>query len=1658
MRVLTYGFSGGLTTNESTQNCSVDQLEAGDVVICEYALVDRFVDVIEGQGSLLQSAVIDCRHPTSFFASLGKQIEIDTSSESKNGAWHGPDELLSITWWNRIIKISRWTEVGAILIEFADTDVFSLSKSGLGDKQQLEIIASRAALLVGPRLFDSMKVSIQRKAISWARQKGKPQIHEKVARVRSVLESATSPLIFRVPETAELKPEPVWHVRHCSMEAEQRLKYNDCCSEVRGALSTCLAETDDRHRFQSLHAASSALLRLRGHCFHADAIEKAAMNKSRSCDSQFSDETIVGQSRHIVNPSQTDAACAEYLINGSAKLKELLSILRCECGYSLQDDVVGPLLNGDRGVSIDRSPTKIAIFASLPGVRKIVSLLLNSLGIRHELLHPLRSEMSHARTPIAPDKGGAAVSWSQYQMRLSNFNSDGLPGQGSSPRIVVASPICLAGWNQGLGIETVDTVVSLDEDWSGREQFLVSSVISRIKAHKDFTRRQYSMIRLICSDTLEANLFRSVDTEKPGMASWKWPCDTSGFLVLPEEHAEAALLYNRIVKTSHNNLDCQFPAVRLLDIRDQLLAEVLLPSVSVPPELTSGSQVRFLPFKNGSNRDKESSIELELIQSLSRCENVASFLPMALGHVGNSMQSLYGCTRFSTPSDPMDFPQYVTTRQDLKSLAALSYFEVQCKQNTGVRALRGSAVGSIAQVPLRSINVPIAGSTLSRAMISHEQTALTDTWGKSALGCTDDGTASTLLFYSERQPQISSNQIGGSEAPVVDSGNCVQGLGGHRIGDNRVAAKKSILRFNAYAKLYSRSWNGGGVQDGNQGCEPLVYFPPLFHGSLEFGSGTERNSSGLANAEMPIPSGAEHGVVPSDQEMSKRKEAPIVGQPNSKRMRFQESGSPKPISATEVVEAKPDPGELIEKGTQLMESKSSVKCSDEEQNEWQPKTESTTGVYQEQSGTSQSASEAQAPCLPSVYDDDYGLLGAGLLALPKDVARSTTGMKMSVGGCGSSNISDSMSNSLLYDFEESDDGRSKQSNSRLDSILLFVKKKSRPFAFDQVIPAYRPSHIHPVGDTPKPAPVAVQNVGHALNKKIGEDAGKKAKKKTSNQGSFPSATTPFSRHSPSGQTIQSQSVSVIQKNGHRHRLHAAFISRHFGTGLSMFESIPYQAASLHVERRVLKRMEELGWKSAKSHEFGSGLLQGRHDSKIAKQPAPIGVHRDASMGWTRVVKPLGSNASTAVAAELVSSQQRSALRLSPSRIDFAPFGGHRFGMKGISPPRSRLGVSLPMGVKVPQSVIGDDRGLWTENMDCLLKTIVLRFGMNWMLVSRAMKGGRVALQEDFQNESIQPVQSIHKTARQCRDRWQFLAQTQISVESEIRAFEHSLQERSRMRLDKRACEDIEAMRNPISTVGKIPCALLHEGALRAEMASLCDSAHSKSSPITDIPSSSECPPAASEAKSTGVADPTILKELVQQNRTEGRSFASLVASKAKRQFIPISIPGIVSGSQQNQPVPSHHSHMQSVQASVASQWSNGRTEMWPLQILDFADKQRSASRISSNVPPSSAASSARRPQKNSSHSHRPSSNGPASRDRQFAPVPPAAAIPGPHRSQVPTRPAQSPKRNVHPSAQPPKRTVPPSSTQSPKLNPLPPAAQSYVPPETAAPSKAKTQK
>jgi hypothetical protein len=347
-----------------------------------------------------------------------------------------------------------------------------------------------------------------------------------------------------------------------------------------------------------------------------------------------------------------------------------------------------------------------------------------------------------------------------------------------------------------------------------------------------------------------------------------------------------------------------------------------------------------------------------------------------------------------------------------------------------------------------------------------------------------------------------------------------------------------------------------------------------------------------------------------------------------------------------------------------------------------------------------------------------------------------------------------------------------------------------------------------------------------------------------------------------------------------------------------------------------------------------------------------------------------------------------------------------------------------MGVKVPQTVRDQPQPVWKAEDDQLLQYCAVRFGMNWMLVARALSGFEdVVINEKTSDATDNRLWPTPRSARQCRDRWQALARSQPALANEVRKSERVLRESALMTLEKIPGSDTEAVRSGAAshlTVVTRSVVLLSNASLFTSKGihEPANNSSSTQSPMNmdvegeggatlgDSEQATISPNTANgtkDVKAGEQSDPVDVKIQVPQPQKPRRSFTALSAAKAKRQFIPITIPGVVSGSQSNQPVPSHPSHMQSVQASLAAQWSSGRTEMWPLQILDCADKQRAASRAKEMTPSSNASSSSsmRRPPTtggSSSLSHfSPSRDRPSA---SFPPVPTSTARSNPRSPQI----------------------------------------------------------
>lgn len=399
------------------------------------------------------------------------------------------------------------------------------------------------------------------------------------------------------------------------------------------------------------------------------------------------------------------------------------------------------------------------------------------------------------------------------------------------------------------------------------------------------------------------------------------------------------------------------------------------------------------------------------------------------------------------------------------------------------------------------------------------------------------------------------------------------------------------------------------------------------------------------------------------------------------------------------------------------------------------------------------------------------------------------------------------------------------------------------------------------------------------------------------------------------------------KDGFRHRLLVS--TRQTGIGNTLFEAPAFRYAAVRVRKRVADRLARHCWTSSTAFELGPGLplLVSKQD---ASSPGFRGIFEADPRLWTSIVKRLKHKDSvTGDEASHLAVAQRAALHRSlvaPCRVDFGPFQSGFLasptGMTALSAPRSKIGVTLPMGVKVPLSQKDMHQISWSKSEDANLQRCTVRFGLNWILASRVLSGFQDIVVFSQRDEG-RPT--FPRAARSCRDRWQSLARIQPLLAKEVRQSEHLELESSTMTLDQilQGSHKLNGAAAPPVPGGgvptdKNPAEFLLPGSDKATaFKEKAKDGDAKSGDVMEV-----------EPAASPVAKPK-------------RSFAAFAAAKAKKQAIPMTIPGVVTGSPPTV-VPSHPSHMQSVQASVAASWSNGRTEMWPLQLLDAADRQRAA--------------------------------------------------------------------------------------------------------------------
>jgi hypothetical protein len=1453
-------------------------------------------------------------------------------------------QILSSHWWGLLVTILAKKSVRRLFVEYDIFDPLGLSKFRLREQDILVILAKRAACILGLDIFWSSSSSIHRQVLSWARKTAKSAMSEnKLERIKKIIHEAVFPLCYHANEVIATIPDLEWDLRKCPMPKFQRQEYEKCCLEVRGALSSTLSGGSE----STLVAVVSSLFRLRRSCFHPNFAILENLSASGKCG--------VRELRHLKgSSSQPDVATVKMLLDGSAKLRELLSILVKEAGHCLVAErsiqsVVTEALGKTEQYDGD-GPKKVAILASLPEIQFLVSLCLYSVGIQNVVLSGWAESNSRLHH-VSDAKELRESLWFQNQSALGSLFREDTGDTSeiqafSCATVVVASPLVFRH-DVGLGLEGAEMIVVLDTDWSGRDGRVLNALITRWVARNSLADRSIELLKLICNDSIEEHVFLtgySVDQDS------LWPVLRDDCFTLPDSDEEAIEIYcERIIKGKHKH---PFPAIPLMSARGNLLSDVLATSKMLPPLLDSGETAKFLPLI--SKDGKEHVADIRFLRQLLNLEVLSIAGNVSMGPLNIlSMHANSSPQLSNLPAVEAD----VLTRHDLTAIPIFVFLEQLAKSQ------------SVVKTPGQD-GIPILSSQVTA-------TSMTEIAAEGPTTCSGDVSPSTMLLY---------------ETPTS-------------IDNSVLRSTNEKRRINCFAKAFSSCSDRIHGNDGCQGEEALVFFPPLFS---------------IVKYSAKRPRHDFHGTHPyfvRDGRHENSREA----QENDGEGLLLFKRNPQAFFLDNV-ESRVSKRPRIESEAMLQNgSKEPNKIS-----------EVTLPTSNKKDPVDLGVGDASAPSHVIPFDpveDDFGLLGTGAFAPLADSTSycSYDSMRNGVYHHATEKF-DFLSYPFRCDTEEIKESASPYLQNIIGDLILFIKNKPRLY----------PEYMSPFPGRPKQLPARSQTVSSGVSQPSfdytnnGEDLARQAKKRSPTQMLQTSST-----HVTGGSHTR---VNLPQRRKDYRRVAlATFQERQRTTGLSMFDSVQYRMSAISVERRVAERIEQLLWKSmTPSSEFGSGINTGPN------YQASLNLHCQTS--WANVVETLPSGSATGDAAKALSKVQIGALRMSlvsPCRVDFGPFEAGFFaarsGMRGISSTRDRVGVSLPMGVKVTQIQREESENTSWERTDMmLLNGFVMKFGKNWLLVARAMSGFEHRVFKSLSGV-VCISRCIARSSIDCRDRWQEMMKARPPLEQEFNEAHQEFKERSEPRcIVVRSKDDMSLIVSP----------RLLEKDSREKAKCETDSSSAEKKKIEKES------PIGVQGKSIDRDDTDVVHvsalPATKQSELRKSFFGAVSMARTKKHVVPTP-PGVVSGQPPNHPVPSHPSHIQAVQSSITAQWAQGRTELWPLQILDLADKQRSAMRAAAAMQHVANGSSP-----SSRRSHHGSSV-PASHRTQSSRPAPGGPL---HRhGPYPTLPPNAPRPVAQPRGPPPLVRSAGSPPQLPhshlhQQTPSPPVAsntaQAYVPPQSAS--------
>lgn len=473
--------------------------KASDVVLCHYdSLLElsgrRNHSSSTSQTSLdFASMILDLRHPCS------------TTPDSES--------IVNVKWWialNRFVTTCS-DDMKRLLIEHTDVPqsciLHTLSSTTEATRRDDELLAMKVAFIYHPAIFFSEQVSVGRKVISWAKCESKDQLttdtsaHNKIVdlssfRYRSVLvkslKNICDPLVnvMRVDDDqVDWSDKFAWELHMCPLTKLQQDAYNKMISTVGGS--------DDE--------IVDGLIKMRKICiyssidqFVANLLAPIYCNGLKNQDSVYG-TNIMRSSKKWLEPN---IDIARNIMKKSSKMTRLLSVLINECGFDVASkiDLFETL---DEEMVFDEGPkknSKVLILATLVEAQLLTSYFLAAVGLHHEVL---------VSADVSPE-GEHESAWTWSQDVISQFNNSCVGSK--SLQVIISSPKTLSSHNVGVAAVSAGTVISIDEDWSGREASHIKSIISKLHRHElrastelvsSSSNSPLKLVKLVCQDTCE---------------------------------------------------------------------------------------------------------------------------------------------------------------------------------------------------------------------------------------------------------------------------------------------------------------------------------------------------------------------------------------------------------------------------------------------------------------------------------------------------------------------------------------------------------------------------------------------------------------------------------------------------------------------------------------------------------------------------------------------------------------------------------------------------------------------------------------------------------------------------------------------------------------------------------------------------------------------------------------------------------------------------------------------------------------------------------------------------------------------------------------------------------------------------------------------------